>query len=226
MKLNQRKHVTIIIIIIAACSFMAFVDAIWSPEYFIKSFLKLFLFFILPASYAVISKHFSLKELLVVKNQSILIPLILGAGVYLFILGAYYVLGPYFDFSNVTVALSENYGVKKDNFIAVALYISFINSFLEEIFFRGFAFLILKKFTSRRVAYLFSAASFSLYHVAIMSDWFHIMLFLLLILSLFVAGLLFNWFDEKRNTVYTSWLVHMAANLATNTIGFMLFGIL
>ena len=30
-------------------------------------------------------------------------------------------------------------------------------------------------------------------------------------------------FDEKYENIYLSWLVHMFANFATNTIGFMLF---
>ena len=32
--------------------------------------------------------------------------------------------------------------------------------------------------------------------------------------------------DEKYNNIYSSWLVHMCANFAINTVGFILFGIL
>ncbi|NMO95148.1 hypothetical protein [Paenibacillus lemnae] len=38
-------------------------------------------------------------------------------------------------------------------------------------------------------------------------------------------GLLFNWLNEKNGNIYASWMVHMCANLAINTIGFMLFEI-
>jgi len=97
---------------------------------------------------------------------------------------------------------------------------------LEEFFFRGFALLTLKKIAKKRFAYLFSAGAFSLYHIAIMSNWFQPLLFLLLITSLFVAGLFFNRLNEKRETIYTSWFVHMSANFAINTVGFLLFGII
>jgi membrane protease YdiL (CAAX protease family) len=205
---------------------MAFIDAVLSPEYFVKSAIKLILFLVLPILYTIRNKEISLKGLMRLEKRKLVLPILLGVGVYLFIMGAYFMIGSYFDFSNVTVALAENYGVKKENFVPVAIYISFANSLLEEFFFRGFAFLALKKLTTRRFAYLFSAGTFSLYHIAIMSNWFNPLLFFLLIASLFIAGLLFDWLNERSNTIYTSWLVHMCANFATNTIGFLLFGII
>ena len=226
MEKKRSATIRVLLLVIAACVIMAFIDAVFSPEYFVKSAIKLLLFLILPIVILRNQKEISLKGLLHIERKKMITPILLRLGVYLFIMGAYYIIGPYFDFSNVTVALADNYGVKKENFVTVALYISFANSLLEEFFFRGLAFLTLKKLTSRRFASLFSAAAFSLYHIAIMSSWFNPFLFILLIASLFIAGLLFNWLNEKTNTIYTSWLVHMCANFATNTIGFMLFGII
>lgn len=205
---------------------MAWVDAVLSPNYAIKSVLKLILFLMLPLGYSLVDRQISFRSLFIFDRKRILFSVLLGVGIYLLILGTYFILGPYFDFSNITVALQNNIGVNKNNFIFVALYISLINSLLEEFFFRGFAFLTLKKTTSRRTAYLFSAGAFSLYHVAIMTSWFTPLLYILLIASLFVAGILFNWLNEKNDNIYTSWLVHMCANFSINTIGFMLFGIL
>jgi membrane protease YdiL (CAAX protease family) len=223
---KKRGFTPVVLLITSACVIMALIDALLSPDYFVKSAIKLLLFLIVPMIIVRRNKEISLKGLLMIERKKIILPIFLGVGVYLFIMGAYFIIGPYFDFSNVTVALADNYGVKKENFVPVALYISFANSLLEEFFFRGFAFLTLKKLVSRRFAYLFSAAAFSLYHIAIMSSWFNPFLFLLLIVSLFVAGLFFDWLNEKSNTIYTSWLVHMCANFATNTVGFILFGII
>ncbi len=131
-----------------------------------------------------------------------------------------------FDFSAITGALTGNIGVTRDNFVFVSLYISFVNSLLEEFFFRGFAFLTLKKLSTRRFAYLFSAAVFSLYHVAMMIGWFSVEVFVIVLAGLFAGGLIFNFLNEKSGTIYPSWFVHMFANFAINTIGFMLFGIL
>lgn len=171
-------------------------------------------------------KEVSFTKLFVLDKKQIAHALILGFIVYVFILGSYLLIGPFFDFSNVTVTLENNIGVNKTNFVFVALYISFINSFLEEFFFRGFSFLSIKILASRKVAYVFSASAFSIYHVAIMTGWFTPVLFILLIFSLFVAGIIFNWLNERSNTIYPSWIVHLSANLAINTIGFMLFGII
>lgn len=223
---KKRSFYSILSIVLFACIIMSLIDALLSPDYFIKSLIKLIPFILLPMTFTFINKDISLKGLMTIEKKNMVLPALLGVGVYVFILGAYYIIGPYFDFSNVTVALGDNYGVKKENFVVVALYISLANSLLEEFFFRGFAFLTLKKFTTRRFAYMFSAGVFSLYHVAIMSNWFNPLLFILLIASLFMAGLLFNWLDEKTNTIYTSWFVHMCANFAINTVGFILFGIL
>lgn len=225
--MNKKSYSSnMIILIITLGIIMSGVDAILSPPYFMKAAIKLILFLGVPILFTTWNKDNSLMGLFRIEKRSMLLPLLLGIGVFSFIIGAYFIIGPLFNFSNVTVALSANYGVKKENFVAVALYISLINSLLEEFFFRGFAFLTLKKLTTRRFAYLFSATTFSLYHIAIMSSWFNLFLFALLIFSLVIAGLLFDWLNEKRGTIYTSWLVHMCANFAINTIGFMLFGII
>ena len=138
----------------------------------------------------------------------------------------YFLLKDVFDFSAVTTTLTANIGVNGKNFIFVSLYISFINSLLEEFFFRGFAFLTLKKRASRFYAYCFSALIFALYHVAMMIGWFSWEVFAIILLGLFVGGLLFNVLNEKSNTIYPSWFVHMFANFAINTVGFILFGII
>lgn len=224
--LNHKRLLQIILVIAAACLVMAWVDAVLSPDYAVKSMLKIVLFLLLPGAFFWRDRQFTGGNLFRFNKKGLLLSLALGAGVYLFIVGAYFVIGPFFDFSNVTVTIQDRIGVNKDNFVFVALYISFINSLLEEFFFRGFGFLTLKKYASRRTAYLFSAGAFSLYHIAIMTNWFSPFLFVLLIAGLFGAGLLFNWLNEKNNNIYSSWMVHMCANFATNTIGFLLFGLL
>ena len=43
--------------------------------------------------------------------------------------------------------------------------------------------------------------------------------------GLIVGGLIFNALNDKFGNIYPSWLTHMAANFAINTIGFILFGV-
>ncbi len=131
-----------------------------------------------------------------------------------------------FDLSNITKSLETGISVSKENFVYVACYIAIVNSFLEELFFRGFAFLELKKVTKGNFAMVVSSLFFALYHIAIMVTWMNIGLLILLTIVLFVGGIIFNKLNEIYNNIYASWIVHMFANLAINLIGFMLFGII
>lgn len=227
MELNFRKDYRgIIYILISCCMCMGFVDALWQPGYAIKSVLKIMAFLVIPFCYSYVNKNVQLKSLFVAKREGMIHAVLMGMGVYVFILACYFTIGTFFDFSQVTEALNENVGVNKENFVFVAIYISFANSLLEEFFFRGFIFMNLRRLASRKSAYLVSSLAFAMYHVAMMSGWFSIWLFFLLLAALIVAGIIFDWLNEKQQNIYTSWFVHMFANFAINTVGFILFGII
>lgn len=223
---NKNSSYGIITIVVISCIIMAYVDSVISPPYFIKSIFKVITFLALPFLLCRYDNSLSFKSVFKIDKKSLKLSLFLGIGVYVFIIGSYLTLGRLFDFSNVTNALSDNIGVDAGNFLYVALYISFINSLLEEFFFRGFAFLNLKKASNKNFAYIFSSISFALYHIAMMVTWFDPIIFVLLIVSLFIAGLIFDYLNDKYENIYCSWLVHMCANFAINTVGFILFGII
>jgi membrane protease YdiL (CAAX protease family) len=205
---------------------MAIVDGIIRPGYIIKSVIKLILFAACPIIYSSINKQFSIKQLFTPNKKGLTIAVLLGLAVYAVIIGAFFTLRNVFDLSGITKSLVSNVGVNQDNFVWVAIYISFANSLLEEFFFRGFAFLTLSKFTSRKFAYIFSAAAFSAYHIAMLTGWFSVGVYLLAMAGLFAGATIFNFLNERNGNIYSSWMVHMSANFATNTIGFILFGII
>lgn len=217
------KKSKIILVIALGCIAMALTDGIWQPGYALKSVVKIFFFLAIPVILLRkerISKFFGFKK----KTLPKLIAL--GLGIYVFILTAYFVLGPYFDFSSVVSGLQDQLGVNASNFIYVATYISLINSLLEEYFFRGIAFIELKRCTSRRFAYVFSAMMFALYHVAMLIGLFDWYLIVLMLVALVIGGFIFNYINEKEESILASWTVHLFANLAINTVGLILFGIL
>ncbi len=226
MKNNTKKAIFMVAVIVTFCILMAVVDGILKADYFVKSIVKLVLFLILPGLYSLCDKDIKIKEVFVPEKKGLGQAIVLGVLVYIIILGGYFLLKDIFDFSSVTTSLTNNIGVTGKNFIFVSLYISFVNSLLEEFFFRGFAFITLKRITGRKFAYLFSAAVFAVYHIAMMIGWFSLYVFLIVMAGLFAGGLIFNYLNEKSSTVYPSWLVHMFANFAINTIGFILFGII
>lgn len=202
---------------------MAIVDMVISPNYWIKSILKLSIFIGIPLLLNLRFNYIPFKKVFFFQRHQLRIPMLLAVGVYVVIVTTYLFIGELFDFSNVTRALETDVGVTKANFIFVAIYISLINALVEEFFFRGIAFISLKNESQRHIAYSFSSIAFSLYHVGIMYNWFEVSFFLLLMFALICAGLLFNWLNDHFNSLYPSWLVHACANLAINTIGLLLF---
>lgn len=220
--MKRKNLLSILAVAIVCCGAMALVDGVFRPSYSVKSFIKIMLFLGCPLMLSLCNKEISALSLLRFPKKGILIALGLGAAVYGVILGGYFLIRPFFDFYSIAGKLTQNAGVTKENFLFVSLYISFANSLLEEFFFRGFLFTNLKSSSTRNFAYGFSSVLFAAYHVAMMLGWFSPALFLLVMVGLTAGGLIFNYLNERFGTVCVSWLVHMCANFAINTIGFLL----
>lgn len=222
------KKIIIMLSIFLFSIAVTFVDAFIHPDYFVKILIKIIFFLALPMLFFIKNKDDfkDFKKLFVFKKKGILSSFLLGIGVYAIILIGYFVSRSFVDFSKVTSNLTSGMGITSNNFVYVSLYISLMNSFLEEFFFRGFGFITLKKYTSRKAAYLFSPILFAIYHVGMLVGMFHIAVIFLLLAGLIVGGCIFNYLNEKNENIYSSWFVHMFANFAINTIGFILFGII
>ena len=208
----------------ACCIAMSAIELIFTPTYFVKAAIKLALLVIIPISLIVIRKETSMLRFFKPNRKTLLPMLAFGVLMYAFIIGAYFLLGKYFDLSGITSSLDE-IGVTKNNFVFVALYIAVCNSFLEEFIFRGFGFIGLTDKVGEKWACIFSAICFALYHITMMIGWYSIWLTALIIFALFVGGVILNLLDRKCRTIYPAWIVHIFANLAINTIGMILFGI-
>ncbi len=222
------RSIIIIASVIILASVMNVVDGIIKPHYFIKSAIKIALFLVVPLVYFFIDKTelTDIKELFKPRLKPILLALVLGLVCYGAIVGGYFLLRDHLDFSNITASLTGNAGVSKDNFIFVALYISFCNSLLEEFFFRGISFNLLKKYQKNWVAYLFSAAVFAYYHIGMTFGWVNFLLAALGFIGLAAGGVIFNFFCDKTKSIYPSWIIHMFINFGINTVGCVLFGII
>ena len=209
--------------VVFCCAVMAVVDALLQPPYFAKSAIKAGLFLLIPLLLAP-RLGFSPFACLYPDKKALLLGIGLGIGTLVVILGGYALLSSFLDLSAIPGALEESVGVTADNFLYVGLYIALCNSLLEEFFFRGFAFLMLRQAFTGPFAWIFSAAAFAIYHAAIMKGWFSPVLLILTLSALFACGLFFNWLDSKWERLWVSWLVHLFANLAINTIGMKLLG--
>ncbi len=207
---------------------MTLMDTFLDLSYGPRSLLKIMMFMIVPMLYFLMYKEDipKIKQLFQPKKKDFLLALGLGAGVYIIILAAYFIFRSFIDLNTIKDALLENVGVSVENFLVVALYISFVNSLLEEFFFRGYAFILLKNEVKPVIAYGLSAFLFAFYHVGMTLTWFHPVIYVLAMLGLFIGGLIFNALNDQCGHIYPSWLVHMCANFAINTIGCILFGII
>ena len=222
----KKNVLAICALVLLGCAAMTLVDGVLRPPYAVKSAVKLALFLLAPLLYGYAAGKDGYRALFRIQRRALLRVLALGFGVFALILGAYFALRSVFDFSAVTALLGKNAGVTAENFLWVSLYISFVNSLLEEFFFRGFAFLVLRRYAGERFACVFGALSFALYHTAMMLGWFPPLLFLLALAGLTAGGVLFNLLDARAGTIFPSWAVHIFANLAINTVGFILVKIL
>lgn len=224
----SKKSLYIVISVLFCSAVMSFIDGVISPPYMVKSGLKVLLFLLVPLIYFLINKGDAtiLKKLFVPRKKDLKLAVLLGLGVYAIVIAGYLLLGNFIDFSGIAESLTSGIGVNAGNFLYVAIYISFVNSLLEEFFFRGFSFIVLKKETSAKFAYIFSSALFALYHLGMTTGWFSPLIYVLALTGLFVGGCIFNFLNEKCENIYPSWLVHMCANFAINTVGFIIFGII
>ena len=226
-KINHKKIYIILSVLLFSLA-VTFIDAVVRPPYFSKIPIKILFFLALPMLFFAFWREewSEFKALFRFHKKGLLISLLLGIVIFGVILGGYFALRGVIDFSGVTSSLTSGMGITADNFVWVAIYISIMNSFLEEFFFRGFGFITLKKYVSVKFAYFFSPVLFAVYHVGMLVGMFHPAVLVLLMFGLIVGGLIFNALNDKLGNIYPSWFVHMAANFAINTIGFMLFGII
>lgn len=208
------------------CAAMFLVERGPAPAYPVKSGLKLLFFLSCILFYVlVVRDKRPFLSLRLPRPGALRLPVLLAAGGFVFLLGGCALLSPWLDLSAIPGALAAKEGFTRKSFPLAAVYITFVNSLLEEFFFRGFTFLTLREAGMKRLAWWISSLSFALYHVAIMDGWFHPALLVLLTAGLVISGLFFNWLD-RCGSLWPGWVVHMGANLAINTIALHLWGII
>lgn len=217
---QKSKLVGIILISTIACLLMISIELIIQPSYWIKSMLKLGNFFLaIILCHVIFNTNINILEF---DRKNVKNSIYIAAVVYLLIIAAFILFDKYIDAEQIKNSLMGKEHIKRSNFIYVAMYITIVNSFIEEAFFRGFIFLNIKVLGFCKSGFVYSALLFSLYHIGIMSSWFNIYMFLVTLSALFAAGILLNWFAYKGKSFLSSWPIHIAANLGINTIGFLI----
>jgi membrane protease YdiL (CAAX protease family) len=204
-------------------------DQVLMVSYNAKIIIKVLTFLTFPVIYILMTKDNVIKDSMenTLQNCRKLkiksVSTILGILLFLFLLGVYFIFKDFLDIDAIRLDFEVKYKITKDSLLYYGLYMSFVNSLMEEFFFRGFIFLNLKKLGYKKTGYITSSLLFALYHIANFQNWFSPVLYILAIVGLFVGGTIFNFLDDKDNTFFNSWFVHICADLAIVFIGYMIF---
>ena len=106
-------------------------------------------------------------------------------------------------------------------FIGLGVFYSLVHSFLEEYYFRWFAFGQLRRVTSFWPAALFSGVAFMAHHVIILVVYFGWSpLAAFLSFSIAVGGVLWAWIYEKSRSLLGVWVSHLMVDAGIFYIGF------
>jgi len=218
----KHQKIYILVATIIAITILYICDQGLELPYVMKIGVKLILFFSLPMFYIIQTKKNIVLES--IRNRDKLFKLklshILSLFIIVILIATYLIVKPTINLAIFQVEFEQKYKIHRDNILLYGIYFSFFNSLLEEFFFRGFMFLGLKKLNMHKSAYILSSLAFSLYHIGNIQNWFNIGIFLLALLGLFVGGLIFAYLDDKQNTFFNSWFVHVCADLAIVWIGY------
>lgn len=228
-KKNKKNALANYIIIssIVVIAILYVVDQHFMVSYNLKIIIKLVLFSVIPLIYIKLSEDNFIKNSF--KNHTPVFKMdiskILGIFVVSVLIIGFLIFKNFFDTDTIIYDFKNKYQIVGNQILYYGMYLSFINSLLEELFFRGFIFLGLKNTNKTKLAYFFSSIMFSVYHIANFKNWFNPLVFALCLIGLFIGGLIFAALDDRKNTFFNSWFVHICADLAIVGIGYYMIGI-
>ncbi len=230
--MSKKNLIYLIVMAIITITLLYVSDQVLTLNYVIKSAVKVFLFSIFPIIYTIQTGKNVLKDSVLNMRKSeanmhgIRVSLLLGITITIIIIATYVLIVPYIDTKQLILEFEEKYRINKYNIIYYSLYLVFINSFLEEFFFRGFLFINIKKTGRRKTAYIFSSFMFAIYHIANFQNWFSVGVFILALSGLFIGGCIFCYLDDEKDSFINSWLVHICADLGIVLVGLHIFDVI
>ena len=222
----MKKINFIVVMSVIVCFLLYFIEQILVTSYLVKTLCKIIFFTVLPYIYIRFINKSKVSARIKFNKKDLYIGLGLGTFCFMVLIITYFILKDLIDLNTIANELQTKSKVNPGNFLFVAFYITLINSFLEEFFFRGFIFLNLYELGFKKLAYLFSSILFAFYHIGIFKNWFNSGLVILAIFGLVSVGFIFNYIDTKSKNFINSWIVHILADAAIMLIGMRMFGMI
>jgi uncharacterized protein len=108
-------------------------------------------------------------------------------------------------------------------YLFLAVFISLFNSFLEELFFRGFLFGELKRLIGQLISSIVTSAAFMIHHVFVLNKYLPNHFWDLVIpfsLAVFVAGLTWCTLFQRTGKLTIPWISHLVVDLVILGVGY------
>ncbi len=200
------------------------IEQVLMIPYIIKTIIKIPMFTLLPF----VINHYLIKLKLSLRIKKSEQRFIFRWSVIIFIITftAAFALKAFIDIDAISYDFSNRMMLSPKDMIPAAVYTIFVNSLIEEYFFRGFIFQGLLKQGWNIPAYIISSAAFAVYHVSIFAAWFGLGLMALMLLGLFSGGLIFAYFVKRTESILASWFIHISTDLSLIIFGFWMLDIL
>lgn len=141
--------------------------------------------------------------------------------------GAFFFFKDLLPIQEIVAQLNSAAAITPTNIIWIGLYIIFINSLLEEFFWRGFFFDEVHALCGWFTGYVLTGIGFTLYHVVYFYQWFSYPgLFALACIGLFGYSLFMCMIFQKYRDLFTCWIIHALVDIVQIGIALSIFGIL
>lgn len=202
------------------------INQVIDPNYWVKSIIKIILFLFIPYIHVRFVKKSTIKKVYGIRfngKRSLVYSVLVGMTSFATIIIAFFLLKEQLSLNSIARQLTEDNLLTTASILTVGFYIILVNSLLEEIFFRGFIFLNLYKMKHKKMAYLYSAILFGIYHIGIFKTWFNDEVIALSLLGLIGIGLVFGRLNIHNHNILNSWIAHALADLAIMLIGLSMF---
>lgn len=202
------------IFILVSVFLMILMDASGMFSYFQRSIIKCVVFGVIPF---ILLQRKNIKLPTLKRNDQTKYIVVFSVIVVILILIGASVLNNLGMFNAVKDSLTNQVGVHRSNYPYVFVYIVLINGPLEEYYFRYY---LLQQNSKSQT--LLSSGLFAIYHVGMLFTMFDWYLFILAIVGLMLVGFVFIKINSPKNSILNSIILHMAANIAINIVGWML----
>lgn len=137
--------------------------------------------------------------------------------------GSFLVFKNYLDLEYIADNLQAVMDLNLSNLIFIGLYIIFVNSLLEEYFWRGFLFDKLTHLATPWLAYALTGIAFSFHHVVFYYNWFSPTFFWLATIGLIGYAVIMSYVFSRYRDLYSCWLVHAMVDVIQISIAFFIF---